>query len=98
MTAYSAGPRPRAGRRGNGDPGPEDVTVRTAVPAEPPGRDGGARGVAAARLLPLLAVAATLAATPARAASFGELAAWCAPADAGGRPLLCAAYLDAGLG
>ena len=30
----------------------------------------------------------------AAAATFGELAAWCAPEDAGGRPGLCANYLQ----
>ncbi|MGD9510691.1 MAG: Rap1a/Tai family immunity protein [Geminicoccaceae bacterium] len=31
---------------------------------------------------------------PAGAATFGELASWCAPEDAGGRPALCASYLQ----
>jgi hypothetical protein len=32
--------------------------------------------------------------SPAAAATFGELVAWCAPADAGGRPVLCSRYLE----
>jgi hypothetical protein len=32
--------------------------------------------------------------SPAAAATFGELVAWCAPADAGGRPVLCSGYLE----
>jgi Rap1a immunity proteins len=31
--------------------------------------------------------------SPAVAATFGELTAWCAPAEAGGRPTLCSRYL-----
>ena len=31
---------------------------------------------------------------PAGAATFGEIAAWCAPPDADGRPTLCSAYLE----
>jgi hypothetical protein len=33
-------------------------------------------------------------AVPAAAATFGELEAWCAPPDAGGRPRLCSGYLE----
>lgn len=36
----------------------------------------------------------TIAATPVRAASFGELASWCAPPEANGRPDLCTGYLE----
>lgn len=31
---------------------------------------------------------------PANAATFGELEAWCAPPEAGGRPRLCSGYLE----
>jgi Rap1a immunity proteins len=31
---------------------------------------------------------------PAAAATFGEVASWCAPPDAGGRPTLCSGYLE----
>ena len=31
---------------------------------------------------------------PAAAATFGEIAAWCTPPDAGGRPALCSGYLE----
>ena len=46
-----------------------------------------------ARLM-CLAVLATLIAVPVSAATFGELEAWCAPADKGGKPNLCSGYLD----
>jgi hypothetical protein len=42
-------------------------------------------------------MAAAMLATPAAAATFGELLAWCAPADKGGDPTLCDGYLGAGL-
>jgi hypothetical protein len=35
-----------------------------------------------------------VAAGPVAAATFGELEAWCAPTDAGGRPGLCSGYLE----
>jgi len=35
-----------------------------------------------------------LPALPAAAATFGELEAWCAPPDAGGRPRLCLGYVE----
>ena len=41
-----------------------------------------------------LAVLATLIAVPASAVTFGEIAAWCAPADQGGHPNLCSGYVD----
>ena len=46
----------------------------------------------------LLATFAMMAATPAAAVTFGELLAWCAPADKGGRPALCEGYLESELG
>jgi hypothetical protein len=48
---------------------------------------------------PCLLVAALVVtiATPAAAASFGELLTWCGPPDQGGRPELCHSYLDSGL-
>ena len=78
------------------------LTGRVAAPpaeggALPPGCPTVATGRRARRAAPLT-IAIAVVATPAAAATFGELAAWCAPADTGGRPLLCAAYLDAGLG
>ena len=45
----------------------------------------------------LLAGLLAASATPATAATFGELLAWCAPADQGGDPTLCDGYLGAGL-
>jgi hypothetical protein len=47
----------------------------------------------------LLVVSSVLAglafvASPVAAATFGELEAWCAPADSGGRPALCSGYLE----
>ena len=36
-------------------------------------------------------------ATPAVAATLGELLTWCGPPDQGGRPQLCEGYLEAGL-
>jgi hypothetical protein len=45
----------------------------------------------------LLASLVVTIATPAVAATFGELDAWCAPPDQGGRPELCQGYLTAGL-
>jgi len=35
-----------------------------------------------------------LSVAPVAAASFGEIAAWCTPPDAGGRPALCSGYLE----
>lgn len=46
-----------------------------------------------ARLI-LVAVLALALPTPALAVTFGEIAAWCAPADQGGHPNLCSGYLD----
>jgi hypothetical protein len=45
----------------------------------------------------LLAALVVTIATPAAAASFGELDAWCAPPDQGGKPTLCQGYLASGL-
>src|SRR5215213_8260256 len=45
-------------------------------------------------LAALAAAFGVLLAVPASAATFGELAEWCAPEDAGGRPGLCAGYLE----
>lgn len=46
-------------------------------------------------LVLLIAAGCALAtARPAAAASFGELAEWCAPEAAGGRPGLCSGYLE----
>jgi Rap1a immunity proteins len=42
-------------------------------------------------------MAAAMLATPAAAATFGELLAWCAPADKGGDPKMCREYLEAEL-
>ena len=47
------------------------------------------------RFILLIAAAGALAvAQPAMAASFGELAEWCAPEASGGRPGLCSGYLE----
>ena len=43
----------------------------------------------------LVAILALSLPVPAAAVTFGEIAAWCAPADKGGRPNLCSGYLDA---
>lgn len=40
-----------------------------------------------------LATAAVILAHPASAATLGELDAWCAPEQSGGRPSLCSGYL-----
>lgn len=46
----------------------------------------------------LLAVGLSLTAcSRANAETFGELVAWCAPADRGGKPNLCSGYLDSEL-
>ena len=42
----------------------------------------------------LVAILALSLPVPASAVTFGEIAAWCAPADKGGRPNLCSGYLD----
>ena len=42
----------------------------------------------------LVAILALSLPIPASAVTFGEIAAWCAPADKGGRPNLCSGYLD----
>ena len=48
-----------------------------------------------APMLGFLVVAGLLLPTvPANAATFGELEAWCAPPEAGGRPGLCSGYLE----
>jgi hypothetical protein len=44
--------------------------------------------------LVLAAVCGMSFAAPASAATFGDLVQWCAPEDAGGRPGLCAGYLE----
>ena len=104
IAAPPATSKPRArregGRVGPSIPGPsgrdDRDTIRNGTglaPARAPGR----HRRRARRAVPLT-IAIAVVATPAAAATFGELAAWCAPADTGGRPLLCAAYLDAGLG
>jgi hypothetical protein len=49
-----------------------------------------------ARLL-WLAAFATMIAPSVSAATFGELEAWCAPAEQGGKPNLCSGYLDSEL-
>lgn len=46
------------------------------------------------RLL-LIVTLATMTTTTAAATTFGELDAWCAPPDMGGRPVLCDDYLEA---
>ena len=48
-------------------------------------------------LLLLVLLAAAMLATPAAAATFGELLAWCAPANHGGDPRLCGGYLESEL-
>ena len=42
----------------------------------------------------LVAILALSLPTPASAVTFGEIAAWCAPADQGGHPNLCSGYVD----
>ena len=42
----------------------------------------------------LVAILALSLPTPALAVTFGEIAAWCAPADQGGHPNLCSGYVD----
>jgi len=42
----------------------------------------------------VLAGLTVLATDPAAAATFGELEAWCAPPEEGGRPALCSGYLE----
>jgi hypothetical protein len=42
----------------------------------------------------LVAILALSLPTPAWAVTFGEIAAWCAPADQGGHPNLCSGYVD----
>jgi len=46
------------------------------------------------RWMVLAACLVQLTGAPARAATFGELVEWCAPADENGRPGLCSGYLE----
>jgi Ssp1 endopeptidase immunity protein Rap1a len=72
--------------------------TRAAAPRERTcGRPGASAHAVAGGLAVVVLAASTAVAAPAAAASFGELQSWCAPAERGGRPLLCAAYLDADL-